>query len=645
MRVIAGRIASIMLPAVVWLGGGAFSPAQAGLEQDRTVFRDALDALQAGKREQAIGQLDALKDYPLRDYLTYLDLRERFDTASTGEIGAFLQSAPDSFMAEDLRKRLLRQLARTGDWSAYLAFDDATLEGYEFRCQRVVARGVEQGVPRVLDEALAVWREGKSIPDACERMEDWLAASGKLTAELIWKRLEDSMDEGKTSEARRLAARVDAQDRIPEWQQARKSPEAFLRKHKDSKGDTVLHHMLADAIKRMARKDAEEARAAWLGLKSREQMAPWARHDAEGDMAVEAARQHLPNAIDWFDGIPDTALDDYGRAWKVRAALRSQRWDRVLAAIEAMPDGQRAEDEWRYWRARAMEAVGQGEAARQIWQDVARGVSYYGLLAADRAGVRYGLAYVDLPPDSAVTDVALRASVRRAREFYMQGMINEARKEWQAALRGMDAPTQRAAAHLAARWGWMDRAAITMGKARNAGLEDLEVRFPLPWRDDVERFSRQAAIDGGWMFGVMRRESAFMADIGSSAGAQGLMQLMPATAKYVAKKVDLPAPDRSDLHDPATNMQLGSAYLRYVLDKFDENQVLATAAYNAGPGRVKQWLPKGETLPADIWVDTVPFTETREYCRAVLHYATVFEWRLHGEVRPLSARMPSVPAS
>lgn len=133
-----------------------------------------------------------------------------------------------------------------------------------------------------------------------------------------------------------------------------------------------------------------------------------------------------------------------------------------------------------------------------------------------------------------------------------------------------------------------------------------------------------------------------MPDIGSSAGAQGLMQLMPATARYVAKKFDLPAPDRGDLHDPATNMRLGSAYLRYVLDKFDDNQVLATAAYNAGPGRVKQWLPKGESLPADIWVDTVPFTETREYCRAVLHYATVFEWRLHGEARPLSARMPGV---
>jgi soluble lytic murein transglycosylase len=182
-----------------------------------------------------------------------------------------------------------------------------------------------------------------------------------------------------------------------------------------------------------------------------------------------------------------------------------------------------------------------------------------------------------------------------------------------------------------------------MGKARHAGLEDLEVRFPLPWRDEVERFARAESIDSGWMFGVMRRESAFMADIGSSAGAQGLMQLMPATAKYVAKKHDLPAPDHSDLHDPSTNMQLGSAYLRYVLDTFDAHQVLATAAYNAGPGRVKQWLPKGEALPADIWVDTVPFTETREYCRAVLHYATVFEWRLSGDVKPLSARMPGIP--
>ena len=640
MRKNLGRMISFLL-----LGGAMLSTAQAGLDEDRPVFRDALEAMQAGKREAALARLDELKTYPLKDYLTYLDLRERFDTADSSQIAAFLKAVPDSFMAEDLRKRQLRQLAKAGDWNGYLAFDDVSLDSTEFRCQRVVARGVEQGVRPVLDEALAVWREAKTLPETCERMEDWLAASGKLTSELLWKRLEASMDDGKVSEARRLAARLEAQERIPEWQQARKTPEAFLKKNKETKGDVVLHHMLADAIKRMARKDAREARATWLGLKARDSMVAWARHDAERDIAVEAARQHLPEAIDWFEGVPVSALDDYSRAWKVRAALRTQQWGQVLATIEAMPAEEQAQDEWRYWRARALDAQGQGEIAKQLWQEVARSVSYYGLLAADRAGVRYDLGYIDLPSDNMVTDVALRPAVRRAREFYVLGLMNEARKEWQAALRDMDPPTQRAAAHLAARWGWMERAAITMGKARNAGLEDLEVRFPLPWRDDVERFARAEAIDSGWMFGVIRRESAFMADIGSSAGAQGLMQLMPATAKYVAKKFDLPAPDRSDLHDPSTNMQLGSAYLRYVLDKFDANQVLATAAYNAGPGRVKQWLPKGEALPADIWVDTVPFTETREYCRAVLHYATVFEWRLHGEVRPLSARMPSVPAT
>jgi len=636
------RLIVVRILAAAVLGGLGFSPVHAGLDEDRPVFRDALEAMQSGRHEAALARMDVLKAYPLKDYLTYLDLRERIDTAPAAEVAAFLGAVPDSFMTDDLRKRELRQLAGAGDWAGYLAFDDASLEGYEFRCQRVVARGVEQGVAPVLDEALAVWREAKAMPETCARMEDWLAASGRLSPDLVWARLKAAMDDDRIREALRLAARVGAQDRIPEWQQARKSPEAFLRKHRDGKGDAVLHHMLADAIKRMARKDAREARATWLGLNAREHMAAWVRHEAESGMAVEAARQHLPEAIEWFEGPPASALDEYARAWKVRAALRSQRWERVLAAIDAMPVEQQAQEEWRYWRARAMDAQGQDDAARQLWREVARSVSYYGLLAADRAGVRYDLIYIDLPPEAMVSDVALRPAVRRAREFHVLGLMSEARKEWQAALQGMDAPTQRAAAHLAARWGWMDRAAITMGKARNAGLEDLEVRFPLPWRDDVERFARQAAIDGGWMFGVMRRESAFMADIGSSAGAQGLMQLMPATAREVAKKADLPAPDRGDLHDPSTNMRLGSAYLRYVLDKFDENQVLATAAYNAGPGRVKQWLPKGETLPADIWVDTVPFTETREYCRAVLHYATVFEWRLSGDVRPLSARMPSV---
>ena len=628
--------------SILVLCGALLGPAHAGVEEQRASFREILAALESGQREAALSRLDELKAYPLKDYPRYLDLRERLEEAPREEIAAFLHAVPDSFMAEDLRKRYLKMLAETEDWPAYLEFDDAALDAFELRCQRVVARGETQGARPVLEEALALWIEGKPLPESCQRIEDWLAASGKLTADVLWKRIEQAMEKGRITEARRLAARAGAEDRIPQWQQARKSPEDFLKRHKDVQGDAVLHRMLADAARRVADKDASKAHELWHGMKARKVMTARIRHEGDAAVALAAARQHLPEASAWFEAVPASALDAYGRAWKVRAALRAQRWDRVLAAIDAMPAGEQAEDEWRYWRARAMEARGQGDAARQLWRDVARNVSYYGLLAADRAGVRYALGYTHLPPEELVNEIAQRPVVQRAREFHALGLVSEARKEWQVALRGMDAPTLRAAAHLAARWGWMDRAAITMGRARNAGLEDLEVRFPLPWRDDVERFARQAAIDGGWMFGVMRRESAFMADIGSSAGAQGLMQLMPTTAKYVAKKFDLPAPDRADLHDPATNMRLGSAYLRYVLDKFGENQVLATAAYNAGPGRVKQWLPKDEVLPADIWVDTVPFTETREYCRAVLHYATVFEWRLHGEARPLSARMPNI---
>ncbi len=614
----------------------------AGLDEDRQVFREALAALQEGKQEAALARLDELKDYPLKDYLRYLDLRARIESASPAEVEAFLRELPDSFMAEDLRKRLLSLYAQSGDWASYLALDDPALDAFNFRCQRVVARGMQEGVQGVLDDALALWEEGKALPEDCRPIEDWLAQAGLLTPERLWRRIAKVMDAGRTTEARRLATRLGAQDRINTWVQARKSPQGFLERHQGQDGDAVLHLMLADAAERLARKDARKAQALWRALAARKAMAPELRHEAEAAIAIAAARQHLPEALEWFDDIPAEALDEEGRAWKVRAALRALRWDRALQAIEAMPVNEQAQEEWRYWRARALDALGRREEALGIWRELARGISYYGLLAADRAGLRYELAYSGQPPDALIEAVAVRPAIRRAREFYAMGLVDEARKEWQAALRSMDPPTLRAAAHLAARLGWMDRAAITMGRARNAGLEDLEVRFPLPWREDVERLAGQADIDSGWMFGVMRRESAFMPDIGSSAGAQGLMQLMPATASYVAKKFDLPTPARSDLHDPATNMRLGSAYLRYVLDKFGDNQVLATAAYNAGPGRVNQWLARTGTLPADIWIDTLPFTETREYCRAVLHYATVFEWRLRGEARPLSARMPDI---
>ena len=625
------------------LGLVVVMPAFAGLNDERAVFQGAYKSVKDGQVPDA-ASLEALKSYPLLSYLTYLDLRERIQLAQPAEVSAFVRETPVSFMTDDLRKKYLRQLAKIGDWATYLVFDDASLGTQEFRCLRLVARGTQQGLVSVLDEGQALWDEGVSWPPSCQPLEVWLMNADAMTRERAWWRVERLMEKNLSSEAGRLVANLgaDAEAQMTRWQTARKKPGSFLAQNKAVKSDVVLHLMLADAAKKLASDDVDQAYSAWNSLAALESMSAKIRGEAEGGMALVAARQHRPEASDWFEAAPSVGFDADMRAWRVRAALRQQNWARVLKAIDAMPRDEQANEEWRYWRARALEQQGQGELAKKIWQDVASDVTYYGLLSADRAGVSYRLAYVELPEDALVRAVSLRPTVQRAREFYTQGLIDEARKEWLVALRDMNLPEQRAAAHLAARWGWMDRAAITMGKARNSGMEDLEVRFPLPWRDDVERFAREESIESGWMFGIMRRESVFMPDIGSSAGAQGLMQLMPGTAKDVARKLAMPAPDKGDLHDPAINMRLGSAYLGDVLERFDGNQVLATAAYNAGPGRVKRWLPEGGSLPADIWVDTVPFTETREYCRAVLHYSTVFDWRLYGESKPLSARMPNV---
>lgn len=638
-----------VLRSCVWVFAfaGISLPVLADLREQREAFQSAYQSVK-DDREPGVAELRTLQDYPLRAYLDYLDLRERLPSTPPGEmraeLKAFFQANPLSFMTDDLRRNYLRQLAKAGEWSTYADFDDASLSTQEFRCLRLTARGSVQSPSAVLEEGLALWDEGISWPVSCQPLETWLMNAEVMTPERAWRRIERLMEKNLSGEASRLAANLgkDAEAQVARWRIARKNPATFLAQNSAVKGDVVLHLMLADSAKRLASDDVDQAYAAWNRLKARESMSAQVRGEAEGGMAQAAARQHRAEASDWFEAAPSSGFDADMRAWRVRAALRQQNWGRVLKAIEAMPRDEQAEEEWRYWRARALEQLGQAELAKQIWQDVAEDVTYYGMLSADRAGVSYRLSYINLPDDALVAAIAQRPTVQRAREFYFQGLRDEARKEWLTALRDMDLPSQRAAAHLAARWGWMDRAAITMGKARNAGMEDLEVRFPLPWRDEVERLARDESIESGWMYGIMRRESVFMPDIGSSAGAQGLMQLMPGTAKDVARKLAMPAPAKSDLHDPETNMRLGSAYLGDVLERFDGNQVLATAAYNAGPGRVKRWLPDEGHLPADIWVDTVPFTETREYCRAVLHYATVFDWRLDGEAKPLSARMPNV---
>jgi len=325
----------------------------------------------------------------------------------------------------------------------------------------------------------------------------------------------------------------------------------------------------------------------------------------------------------------------------VRAAIRSGEWQTGLRFLAMLPETEQQENEWRYWKARMLERTGSTWKAHALYRDLAAERSYYGFLASDRIDRPYSMQHVSLKASD--TELALllnRPGIGMARELFLLGDTPAARRQWAWVTRRLDQRELAVAALLAREWGWHDRAILTVSKSDH--LDDIEMRFPVLYRDLVESNAELNRIDPDWVYGVLRQESAFVTDARSPAGALGLMQLMPRTGRLTGRRINLRVPDNNAILKPENNVRLGTSYLRTVLDVNHGHQVLATASYNAGPNRVREWLPEEVPLDADVWVDSVPYNETRNYVKNVMAFTAVYSYRLEKTLRRLSERMPRV---
>jgi soluble lytic murein transglycosylase len=398
------------------------------------------------------------------------------------------------------------------------------------------------------------------------------------------------------------------------------------------------------AIERITFNDPDSAADLWQQLNrlhgfSVEQELLTARH-----IALWTARDRLPEAYARLMRLPVAAQDDEVSRWRARTSLQAQNWDLLLADISQMSSGEQNSDEWRYWYSIALRRRGPDAAADLVLTELAGERSYYGFLAADELGLDYALDEVEFAADEIeIEALANRADVIRARELYLVGLDGRGRSEWDTFIAYLSPEQKMQAAKLAHRWGWHSRAIATVASVGRQ--DDLLLRYPLPYTGSFEQHAATASIPSPWAYGVARSESLFMPDIQSSAGAVGLMQLMPATGKQVAKEIRLPYSGLSTLTDPAKNIRLGTAYLGQMAQRYGGNRVLATAAYNAGPSRVDRWLPPSGTQDARIWIESIPFNETRNYVRRVLAAETIFYWRLTGEMRRLSTELPQIESA
>jgi soluble lytic murein transglycosylase len=428
---------------------------------------------------------------------------------------------------------------------------------------------------------------------------------------------------------------------VDRWAEVRRAPETEVPKLFTEPDSPELRDLMVYGIKKLIPKQETTAQNLWSEAQSKFPFNGAQSGKVESELGLWDAYRQDTSALMRLRSIPDEYRTQDGNEWMVRIALRQDAWDDVLKAINSMKGDATLDTTWRYWKARALSALGKNEEASTLFNELAQDATFYGFLAADQLGQRYNPLQA-APPDRTqrVNGIKRLAAYERWQEWLALGNREMARKEWFRLVKAMDKVGVQSAAQLANERGDPNLAIWTVSKTKDWNAVD--VRFPVYFEDLVTQSSQAQGVLPAWVLGVIRRESAFDQQARSSVNALGLMQLMPATARHVGKRLGLTLNANDDILHPATNVELGSAYLKEMLKRFDGDYARATAAYNAGPGRIPKWKPT-RTLQADQWIESIPFEETRNYVQAVMAYTTVYDAKLQrGHALSLSSRLKPI---
>lgn len=602
----------------------------------------------------AFATLPADEQQLLRDYVLWPDLRAAWlkasvATADPSEIEAFLARYGSLKPARELRYRYALHLAGADDLAGFLAIYERFYQGLEIEkldclaLRAEIAAGRER---RVVNRAVFLWTNVDPQVDECNPLFSFLVDRNLLGPAAFEDRFKLAIDARNFAMAGSIGKSIDQQhiDIAARWLRAQRDPDTFVRDYRQWPNVATTRAQLVFAIERVTYADPERALVLWTSISAGGRFPADQEYRTSRHIALWMARDNLSGAYEQLAALPAPAQSDEVLRWRARLSLRGHGWSRMLGDVSHMSASARDSDEWRYWRGVAMRRTGRREAGTALLQPLAHELGYYGFLAADELGLAY--AFGDdtvLPDEETIARLAARPELVRARELFFVGQDGHGRSEWDAVVAPMKSADKLQAAILAQRWGWHSRAIFAAAGA--GGRPDLALRYPLAFAGIFEQNAKDANIPPTWAYGVARSESLFMRDVRSRAGAIGLMQLMPATGREVAREIHLPYSGLTTLTDPQSNVRLGTAYLARMAERYGGNRVLATAAYNAGPKRVDGWLPASGSIDARIWIENIPFEETRQYVRRVLEAEAIFHFRMTGEMRRLSDDMLLVRAS
>ena len=611
------------------------APGDSAVQQARQAFVER----KLANLERAARDVPA--DHVLLPYVEYwrLMLDGRNDDA---RIADYLARYAGSRLAETLRGDWLKSLGVREAWPRYLAEyyrlakPDAAHQCYAYRAEWA------QGNYSHQREAIALWFTGRDMPSACTPLFTTLIEAKLIDQEDGWRRIRLALDADNPNVAKVVA------NSLPDispldgalLERANRDPARLLNSGNLNLNTRGNIEIALYAVDQLAKRNSSEAE---LALRKRlpelgpvEASAAWAR------LAARAARRHEGAALSWFQLAGMVTVNDFQREWWVRTALRASDWSTVLRVIDSMSEASRALPAWRYWRARAIQASGQRLAANAIFLALSRELHYYGQLAQEELGpvMQAPVINIKMGGDD-VAAISRTPGIARAIALQGMGLRNDASQEWTWSIREFADGQLLAAAELARRMEWYDRAISTAERTRD--LHDFELRFVAPYRELAQQAARENEIDEAWVFGLMRQESRFINFARSGVGASGLMQIMPATARWIARRLGIRKFDPSEMQEPAKNIQFGAYYLKHVQTSLDGSPVLATAAYNAGPGRAQRWRDT-QPMEAAVYIESIPFTETRDYVKKVMSNAMYYAMRFGQPSVLLKDRLGSIPA-
>ena len=604
-------------------------------------FLAARDAVKVGDKAKLERIAPELHGHELEVYVDYWRLLLDLNTADPTEIRRFLQRNDRSYLAEKLRSDWLKLLGRQQQWTDFDAeFPALQQPEQDVACYALQSRRAK-GDATMLDEAMPLWLNLIEPPEACYPVLEALILEKRVLADEVWARIRRQVEANKMSAAR-YSMNYLPPSQTPEAKVAlavSDTPLPWLVKLAPAAFSKRMNRELAAlAISRIARNDprmaAEQLERIESNLQSGEKGWAW------GQIGWQAAQRHMGEALAWFRKAGDAPLAEEAAQWKVRAALRAQDWGAVRTTIEKMPASLAAQPVWTYWLGRAYRAGGRVEDANQLYARIAGQPNFYGNLADEELGRRISVPpKTTAPTREEMAKVSELTGIRRGLALLRLNMRTEGVREWNWGLRGMSDRELLAAAEVARQADVYDRAIAAADRTKEE--HDYSLRYLSPFSEQVRPAARNQSLDDAWVYGLMRQESRFITNAKSSVGASGLMQLMPATARWVAKKIGLTDYHHGKVNDTETNLLLGTSYMRLVMEDLDNHPVLASAAYNAGPGRARKWRAD-QPLEGAIYAETIPFTETRDYVKKVMSNAVYYSALFEGRPQTLKGRLGTV---